>query len=109
MWQRDSIKWMTAIFCSLVMIVVLSSVFSISTLGTPSTAMAQAKKAPAAAAAAAKNTDEPVRINWLSWTYEALGIGYSLIFLSLSFTLVALLVMIAEHWLCDEQYHHPNG
>ena len=31
--------------------------------------------------------------NWLSWGYRALGLGYSLVFLSLSFTLVALLVM----------------
>jgi biopolymer transport protein ExbB len=31
--------------------------------------------------------------NWLAWGYRALGPGYSLIFLSLSFTLVALLVM----------------
>jgi biopolymer transport protein ExbB len=31
--------------------------------------------------------------NWLAWGYRALGPGYSLVFLSLSFTLVALLVM----------------
>ena len=31
--------------------------------------------------------------NYLEWAYESLGIGYSLIFLALSFTLVALFVM----------------
>lgn len=31
--------------------------------------------------------------NYLTWAYESLGLGYSLIFLALSFTLVALFVM----------------
>ena len=47
----------------------------------------------AAPAAPAATTDEIPTDNWLSWGYRALGLGYSLIFLGLSFTLVALLVM----------------
>jgi biopolymer transport protein ExbB len=51
--------------------------------------------APAAAAADAPvaATAPPRRLNYLQWTFQSLGIGYSLIFLALSFTLVALIVM----------------
>jgi len=35
----------------------------------------------------------PRKISYLKWAYQSLGIGYSLIFLALSFTLVALIVM----------------
>jgi biopolymer transport protein ExbB len=35
----------------------------------------------------------PRRISYLNWAYKSLGIGYSLVFLALSFTLVALIVM----------------
>jgi len=92
--QRESIKWMKAIFCSLLMVAVLSSVFSYSTLGTPSTAEAAAapkKAAPAKAAPAAQ--PEPKRVKLLAWMWQALGPIYSLIFFLLSFVLVALLVM----------------
>ena len=37
-------------------------------------------------------SDQPTD-NWLKWLYRGLGPGYSLVFLSISFTLVALLVM----------------
>ena len=53
----------------------------------PSPASAQeavAAEAPESSAA---------RDSWLKWGYQALGPGYSLIFLALSFTLMALLVM----------------
>jgi biopolymer transport protein ExbB len=57
-----------------------------------------APAAPPAAAPAAPaggdSADGPAKdLNALEWLYESLGIGYLLIFLSLSFTLVALLVM----------------
>ncbi len=42
---------------------------------------------------AAANTDAPVKRNVLRWLFDALGIGYILIFLSLSFTFVAFLIM----------------
>ncbi len=42
---------------------------------------------------AAATTAAPKKKNYLTWAYESLGLGYSLIFLALSFTLVALFVM----------------
>jgi biopolymer transport protein ExbB len=51
-----------------------------------------ADEGPADAAAADEGEPAPTD-NWLAWGYRALGLGYSLVFLSLSFTLVALLVM----------------
>lgn len=45
------------------------------------------------AAAAGTNVEEPQKVSWLSWAVKALGIGFGLIFLALSFTLVALFVM----------------
>jgi len=58
-------------------------------------AIAQEDEADADAAeedAAEEKSDQP-RKSWLSWAWEALGPGYSIIFLGLSFTLVALFVM----------------
>jgi biopolymer transport protein ExbB len=53
------------------------------------TAVAQEAAAPGGGGA-----EEPAKeLNALEWLYQSLGIGYLLIFLSLSFTLVALLVM----------------
>ena len=52
--------------------------------------------APAAAPAAenaAEETAPPEKTSWLQWLWDALGPGYMLIFLALSFTLVALFVM----------------
>ncbi|MCH2131326.1 MAG: MotA/TolQ/ExbB proton channel family protein [Pirellulaceae bacterium] len=45
------------------------------------------------APAAATNVEEPQKVSWLSWAVKALGIGFGVIFLALSFTLVALFVM----------------
>ncbi len=83
--------------------------FSSVTLVQPSSAFAQeaddleeiADEAPPAEApvaeeggAAAPGADAPaVRKSRLAWLIESLGIGYSLVFLGLSFTLVALIVM----------------
>jgi len=52
--------------------------------------------APAAAPAAENPPEEtapPEKVSWLQWLWNALGPGYMLIFLALSFTLVALFVM----------------
>jgi biopolymer transport protein ExbB len=46
---------------------------------------------PSGAADEAAAVQEPV--NYLEWTLDSLGWGYSLVFLALSFTLVALIVM----------------
>ena len=51
-----------------------------------------AAPAPAAEPAAADESTA-ARRSYLSWAWEALGISYSVVFLSLSFILVALLVM----------------
>lgn len=51
-----------------------------------------AAQAPAADAGGADN-GAPERKSRLAWLVESLGIGYSLVFLGLSFTLVALVVM----------------
>lgn len=78
-----------------------------STTGTPSRAVAQdaaaeapadapeAAPAPAAGNAPAASTPEapPERKSRLRWFYDALGLFYSLVFLGLSFALVALFVM----------------
>jgi biopolymer transport protein ExbB len=45
------------------------------------------------AVAAEATESSAARDSWLKWGYQALGPGYSLIFLALSFTLMALLVM----------------
>lgn len=50
----------------------------------------------AAAEAAAPAPAAPAQVerqNYLSWAFESLGLGYSLIFLAMSFTLVSLIVM----------------
>jgi biopolymer transport protein ExbB len=53
-----------------------------------------AASAPAAAPASpAAPVAMPHRRTYLSWAYQSLGLGYSLVFLALSFTLVALFVM----------------
>jgi biopolymer transport protein ExbB len=54
--------------------------------------VAAPEAAPAPAAEAAEPT-VPIRRNYLSWLYDSLGPVYSLIFLGLSFSLVAVFVM----------------
>jgi biopolymer transport protein ExbB len=67
-------------------------------ISAPQAAIAQeedpgAAPAPAAAAPAADSTEEPKRESYLMWFYKALGIRYVIVFLLLSFSLVALIVM----------------
>lgn len=62
------------------------------TVSTPSVAYAQ-DDAVDAVEPAGGEADAPKRQNYLSWALGALGIPYFLVFLALSFTLVALLVM----------------
>ena len=55
---------------------------------------APAAETPSAETAAGDETAAaPQRKSYLRWTYESLGLLYTLIFLALSFTLVALIVM----------------
>jgi biopolymer transport protein ExbB len=73
-------------FLALMLIAV--SAFSVVTVATPSVAMAQDGDA-----AEDDGGNDEKRMSMLAWTYQALGLGYMLIFLGLSFTLVALFVM----------------
>ena len=66
------------------LIVVLAGLF-LTAPGVQLTALAQEAAADEVAVTASKS--------YLQWAYESLGIGYSLVFLGLSFTLVALFVM----------------
>lgn len=65
----------------------LGSAAVISVLATPEVAFAQGADGAADAAAV------PAEKNYLTWVAESLGWGYSIVFLALSFTLVALFVM----------------
>ncbi|MEZ6120781.1 MAG: MotA/TolQ/ExbB proton channel family protein [Pirellulaceae bacterium] len=66
----------------------------------PNTAVAQDAEAPEPAGNVPANPQDngagdsvPGNTNYLKWAYSALGPGYSLVFLSLSLTMVALFVM----------------
>jgi biopolymer transport protein ExbB len=63
------------------------------TLSTPVPAVAQDAAAPAGDASTAEPAPKKATKSYLSWMYEALGIKYTLAFLIISFTFVALLVM----------------
>lgn len=84
---RDTLGRMTLALAGLVLMA-----------GFPSPSLAQ-EEAPAVAEAApapatAPAADAPVeRKSYLGWAFESLGLGYSLIFLAMSFTLVSLMVM----------------
>ncbi len=89
--------WLKAGLCSWVLLLMVLGAFSTITLLGERPAVAQddedfLDEAPAAAPAAAA-TDAPVRESTLAWMFRSLGWMYSVVFLSLSFTLVALIVM----------------
>lgn len=89
--------------CSLALIVSIACGFALVTLGSPPVAWAQeddlldeggdgdGDAGGGGAGETSGGGDE--RISYLGWAFEALGWGYSFIFLALSFTLVALFVM----------------
>ncbi len=81
--------WFRAALTTIVSVVFLFVGFNVSSkiqVGGPTTAMAQEDGSD-------KKSDDDEGMSLLEWTFDALGWGYSLIFLGLSFTLVALLVM----------------
>ena len=100
----SSRKWFVLVWLLTLAVTATGAVF-LATAAVPTLATAQdadgddfeAEPAPAAdpggAAPAAGNAPAPEPKSYLVWAFEALGWGYSLIFLSLSFTLVALFVM----------------
>lgn len=95
------------VFCSLVVLTLALGAFSLSVLGPNAAAVAQDEGADelfeddgGGDADTAPDTTEssdgeapPEEISYLKWIYDALGPGYMVIFLGLSFTLVALFVM----------------
>ena len=87
MWVRKSV----AALCSITVVYASLAAFSLVTVGSPDVAVAQ--EDAGGGAAAANNNDKPKRVSYLTWAFKALGWMYSLIFLALSFTLVALFVM----------------
>ena len=88
--QRKILRSIPATICALAIFALALGVFSAATVGAPEAAFAQEE---AAGAAAADDSTTGEEMNYLTWTFQALGWGYSLVFLSLSFTLVALFVM----------------
>jgi len=78
-----------AILCCVALAVTVVGVFSLATVGAPDVALA----ADEGGGAADSKGDGEKKVSYLTWAFKALGWGYSLIFLSLSFTLVALFVM----------------
>ncbi|MFT5528123.1 MAG: biopolymer transport protein ExbB [Pirellulaceae bacterium] len=83
--QRKFLGMSVSVLGLLALMLVSVTTFSVVTVATPSVALAQ-EDTP-------EGEEPKQRISMLEWTYEALGIGYTLIFLGLSFTLVALFVM----------------
>ena len=92
--QRDRCGWQGSSLLLGGLAVLMLLVFSTVVFFDAPTAVAQDDGEPAAAAAPAAATPAaPARKSTLRWMYDSLGIFYSLVFLSLSFTLVALFVM----------------
>ncbi len=94
--------WLGAGLCSWLLLLLVLGVFTTVSLMGEKAAMAQAEEeaaaedAPAedaAPAAAAPAADVPAQQSTLAWMFQALGWMYSIVFLGLSFTLVALFVM----------------
>ena len=86
-------KMMLAALCSLTLFWAVATVVSSVTLLDSSTAMAQDADPAAGEAKSKVAGTTPEKQSTLAWMYESLGWGYSLVFLALSFTLVALFVM----------------
>ncbi len=87
------------LLCWLALCGMLLGAVTVTNLLAPAAAHAQVDEDLAGDAGGAGDTgggetsEAPVEKSYLEWTWEALGPGYMLIFLALSFTLVALFVM----------------
>ena len=89
MLRSNQKKWVRAIVVSLAMILAVGAAVTLTNLATPTAAFAQDGDADGGDAPAATGSGGSV----LAWAFEALGWGYTIIFLALSFTFVALFVM----------------
>lgn len=94
--HRNVMGWVGAALCSFWLVAMVMGTFSAVTLSDPATAVAAEDDALDDGGGAAAGTDagatKPQK-STLRWMYDSLGIFYSVVFLSLSFTLVALFVM----------------
>ena len=73
--------------------IAVGGAFSLAVVGNPATAVAQDEGDAADPPADSGDDDDKPPTNMLSWMFQALGIFYTIVFLSLSFTLVALFIM----------------
>ena len=83
MFNRQYLEIFQAMLCSLLLLFLVFGVISTLTMSTPLVASAQDTEEGG-------GEEEP---SVLGWMFDALGIGYSVIFLGLSFTLVSLFIM----------------
>jgi biopolymer transport protein ExbB len=86
MLNRQHLELLQTAVCSLFLLLLVFGIVSTLTMSTPSVAVAQEEGAESAEGAKEESSI-------LSWMFEALGYGYSIIFLGLSFTLVSLFIM----------------
>ncbi|HAY80854.1 MAG TPA: MotA/TolQ/ExbB proton channel family protein [Planctomycetaceae bacterium] len=92
--NRSVAQWWSLSLCLALSVSIFAGTFAVSTLSVPATAVAQEDADVAAGGGGDSSGEEaPPQKSYLAWLFEALGIGYLLIFLGLSFTLVALFVM----------------
>jgi biopolymer transport protein ExbB len=87
MLRRNLLSGLMAVFCSFSFLFAGLAVFATVNLAAPSVAFADEEEE------SADEDEDEEEISYLTWAYAALGPGYSIIFLALSFTLVALFVM----------------
>ena len=93
--------WLGAGLCSVALLLLALGVFSTVAVVHTAPAMAQEEgegevtdeATEEAAAEEEAPSDGPKKVSQLQWMYKSLGIFYSIVFLGLSFTLVALFVM----------------
>lgn len=90
--NRSVAPWWSLSLCLALSMSIFAGTFAVSSLSFPATAVAQ-EDADVADAGGGSGEEAPPQKSYLAWLFEALGIGYLLIFLGLSFTLVALFVM----------------
>lgn len=99
--NRSWVRTPLAALCTACVIMATIAAFSAATVSSPTTAVAQDPPADGGGAAApadgggTADTGQPKKKkeSYLFWAFRSLGILYSVIFLALSFTLVALFVM----------------
>ena len=93
MLNRQILDLLRATVCSLFLLTLMFGVVTLITVGAPTVAEAQDEDREEDNAGKQGDTGAKEEPSVLSWMFDALGIGYSILFLGLSFTFIALLVM----------------